>query len=89
VPVLLLISGGVDSTVAGAFLLKSLDPEQVYLLYIDTGLMRKAENEEVMRNPPGSGPATSRASMPRPNFWMRSAVSPTPNRSATSSGTCS
>ncbi len=49
-PVLLLISGGVDSTVAGAFLLKSLDPEQVYLLYIDTGLMRKAENEEVMRN---------------------------------------
>jgi GMP synthase (glutamine-hydrolysing) len=50
VPVLLLISGGVDSTVAGAFLLKSLDPEQVYLLYIDTGLMRKAENEEVMRN---------------------------------------
>jgi len=49
-PVLLLISGGVDSTVAGAFLLRSLDPEQVYLLYIDTGLMRKAENEEVMRN---------------------------------------
>lgn len=49
-PVLLLISGGVDSTVAGAFLLKSLDPEQVYLLYIDTGLMRKAENEEVMHN---------------------------------------
>ncbi len=49
-PVLLLISGGVDSTVAGAFLLKTLNPEQVYLLYIDTGLMRKAENEEVMRN---------------------------------------
>lgn len=49
-PVLLLISGGVDSTVAGAFLLKSVSPEQVYLLYIDTGLMRKAENEEVMRN---------------------------------------
>jgi len=40
----------VDSTVAGAFLLKTLNPEQVYLLYIDTGLMRKAENEEVMRN---------------------------------------
>ncbi|MCX8013248.1 MAG: glutamine-hydrolyzing GMP synthase, partial [Rectinema sp.] len=49
-PVLLLISGGVDSTVAGALLLETLDPEQVYLLYIDTGLMRKAENEEVMRN---------------------------------------
>ncbi|HEY9054184.1 MAG TPA: glutamine-hydrolyzing GMP synthase, partial [Rectinemataceae bacterium] len=49
-PVLLLISGGVDSTVAGAFLLKTLDPGQVYLLYIDTGLMRKEESEEVMRN---------------------------------------
>jgi len=49
-PALLLISGGVDSTVAGAFLLRVLGPEQVYLLYIDTGLMRKAESEEVMAN---------------------------------------
>ncbi len=49
-PALLLISGGVDSTVAGAFLLKTLDPAQVYLLYIDTGLMRKAESDEVMAN---------------------------------------
>ncbi len=49
-PVLLLISGGVDSTVTGAFLLRCLNPEQVYLLYIDTGLMRKAENKEVMLN---------------------------------------
>lgn len=49
-PVLLLISGGVDSTVAGAFLLEMLDPDQVYLLYIDTGLMRKAESDEVMKN---------------------------------------
>lgn len=49
-PCLLLISGGVDSTVAGAFLLKILDPKQVYLLYIDTGLMRKAESDEVMKN---------------------------------------
>jgi len=49
-PVLLLISGGVDSTVTGAFLLRCLNPEQVHLLYIDTGLMRKAENEEVMLN---------------------------------------
>jgi GMP synthase (glutamine-hydrolysing) len=46
-PVLLLISGGVDSTVAGALLLKTLDPEQVYLMYIDTGLMRKNETEGV------------------------------------------
>jgi GMP synthase (glutamine-hydrolysing) len=47
---LLLISGGVDSTVAGALLLKILPSEKVHLLYIDTGLMRKAESEEVMRN---------------------------------------
>ena len=47
---LLLISGGVDSTVAGAFLLTALPKERVHLLYIDTGLMRKAESEEVMRN---------------------------------------
>jgi GMP synthase (glutamine-hydrolysing) len=47
---LLLISGGVDSTVAGALLLKILPSERIHLLYIDTGLMRKAESEEVMRN---------------------------------------
>ena len=46
-PVLLLISGGVDSTVAGAALLKALDPEQVHLMYMDTGLMRKNETENV------------------------------------------
>jgi GMP synthase (glutamine-hydrolysing) len=49
-PVLLLISGGVDSTVVGAFLLKALDPAQVHLLYIDTGLMRKDESVEVERS---------------------------------------
>ena len=47
---LLLISGGVDSTVAGALLLKILPHDRVHLLYIDTGLMRKAESEEVMRS---------------------------------------
>ena len=48
-PVLLLISGGVDSTVAGALLLKMLNSDQVHLMYIDTGLMRKNETE-VVRN---------------------------------------
>ena len=47
-PVLLLISGGVDSTVAGAMLLKTLDPDQVHLLYVDTGLMRLHESDEVV-----------------------------------------
>jgi GMP synthase (glutamine-hydrolysing) len=46
-PVLLLISGGVDSTVAGALLLKTLDPAQVHLMYMDTGLMRKDETKTV------------------------------------------
>ncbi len=46
--VLLLISGGVDSTVVGALLLQCLDPERVHLLYVDTGLMRKNESREVM-----------------------------------------
>jgi GMP synthase (glutamine-hydrolysing) len=46
-PVLLLISGGVDSTVVGALLLKILDSEQVHLMYMDTGLMRKNETNYV------------------------------------------
>ncbi|MDR2489997.1 MAG: glutamine-hydrolyzing GMP synthase [Spirochaetaceae bacterium] len=45
--VLLLISGGVDSTVTAALLLKYLNPECIYLMYIDTGLMRKNETAEV------------------------------------------
>ncbi len=47
--VLLLISGGVDSTVVAALLLQALPPERVHLMYIDTGLMRKGETEEVKR----------------------------------------
>jgi GMP synthase (glutamine-hydrolysing) len=49
-PVLLLISGGVDSMVTGALLLSALGPEQIHLMYIDTGLMRKNETEFVKRN---------------------------------------
>ncbi|MCL2705054.1 MAG: glutamine-hydrolyzing GMP synthase [Spirochaetaceae bacterium] len=48
--VLLLISGGVDSTVVAALLLKSLNPEKVHLMYINTGLMRKNESTEVENN---------------------------------------
>ena len=46
-PALLLISGGVDSTVAGALLLRTLKSDQVHLMYMDTGLMRKGETETV------------------------------------------
>jgi GMP synthase (glutamine-hydrolysing) len=42
-PVLLLMSGGVDSTVLSSLLLKALDPEQVHLMYLDNGLMREDE----------------------------------------------
>jgi len=45
--VLLLISGGVDSTVAGGLLLSALDPDKIHLMYIDTGLMRKNETAQV------------------------------------------
>src|SRR6056297_556673 len=48
--VLLLISGGVDSTVVAGLLLKALPPEHIHLLHIDTGLMRKNESEEVIRD---------------------------------------
>ena len=48
--VLLLISGGVDSTVLGGLLLKALPPEKVHLMYIDTGMMRKDESAEVEKN---------------------------------------
>lgn len=47
--VLLLISGGVDSTVVAGTLLTLLPPEQVHLMYIDTGLMRLDETSKVTR----------------------------------------
>ncbi len=45
--VLLLISGGVDSSVVAGILLKSLPKENIFLMYIDTGLMRKNETLEI------------------------------------------
>ena len=45
--VFMLLSGGVDSTVAFALLNKALGRERVYGLHIDNGLMRKDESEEV------------------------------------------
>jgi GMP synthase (glutamine-hydrolysing) len=49
-PVVLLISGGVDSSVVAALLINSLAPSQVRLLYVDTGLMRLGETEEVIES---------------------------------------
>jgi len=67
-PVLLLISGGVDSTVAAALLLATLGPERLHLLYIDTGLMRKDESSEVMRTLGALGAAHVRQADAEPDF---------------------
>jgi GMP synthase (glutamine-hydrolysing) len=53
--IVLLISGGVDSCVVAALLLKSLPRDQIHLMYIDTGLMREGESEEVRESLAGLG----------------------------------
>ncbi|GLH10111.1 Protein of unknown function [Gryllus bimaculatus] len=45
--VLLLVSGGVDSTVCAALLHKALHQEQVIAVHIDNGFMRKGESQRV------------------------------------------
>eukprot|EP01112_Ceratiomyxa_fruticulosa_P005151 TRINITY_DN1573_c0_g1_i4.p1 TRINITY_DN1573_c0_g1~~TRINITY_DN1573_c0_g1_i4.p1 ORF type:complete len:668 (+),score=127.64 TRINITY_DN1573_c0_g1_i4:1436-3439(+) len=45
--VLVLVSGGVDSTVCAALLSKALDPKKIYALHIDNGFMRKEESANV------------------------------------------
>ncbi len=45
--VFLMVSGGVDSTVAFALLEKALGPERVYGLFVDTGFMRFKERVEI------------------------------------------
>ncbi len=46
--VFLLASGGVDSTVCARLLGEVLGPDQLHLLHIDNGLMRKAESRQVL-----------------------------------------
>lgn len=48
--VLVLVSGGVDSAVSAALLLRALDPENVYAIHIDHGLMRKNESDIICEN---------------------------------------
>jgi GMP synthase (glutamine-hydrolysing) len=47
-PVFLLASGGIDSTVCAVLLGQAVGPENVHLLHIDNGLMRKFESEWVL-----------------------------------------
>ncbi len=53
--VFLLVSGGVDSTVAFLLLDKALGQEKVYGLYVDTGFMRLGESAEVESSLKGIG----------------------------------
>lgn len=53
--VFMLVSGGVDSTVAFVLLTRALGPERVYGLFVDTGLLRMNEREEVEKSLRGIG----------------------------------
>ena len=53
--VFMLVSGGVDSTVAFTLLNRVLGPERVHGLFIDTGLMRKGEVAAVQKSLSGLG----------------------------------
>lgn len=46
--VYVLVSGGVDSSVTAAWLLKALGPDQVYGVHIDSGFMRHNESDGVI-----------------------------------------
>ncbi|MEB3299662.1 MAG: glutamine-hydrolyzing GMP synthase [Candidatus Sericytochromatia bacterium] len=48
-PVLVLVSGGIDSTVVAALLARALPPAQVVAVHVDSGLMRKDESAQVMK----------------------------------------
>jgi GMP synthase (glutamine-hydrolysing) len=48
--VFFLVSGGVDSTVAFVLCAKALPKDRILGLYVDTGLMRKQETEELEAN---------------------------------------
>ncbi len=46
-PVLVLVSGGVDSAVSAVLLLEALGPERVFAVHVDHGLMRKDESDRI------------------------------------------
>jgi GMP synthase (glutamine-hydrolysing) len=48
--VIVLVSGGVDSAVTAALLVKALEPGQVHAIHVDHGLMRKDESDLVCEN---------------------------------------
>lgn len=44
------VSGGIDSTVMAKFLYEALDPKDLILVFIDNGLLRAEEADEVVKN---------------------------------------
>lgn len=48
--VIVLVSGGVDSAVTAALLVRALRPDQVYGIHIDHGMMRKDESDRICAN---------------------------------------
>ena len=48
--IVVLVSGGVDSAVTAALLVKALNPENIYAIHIDSGFMRKNESDIICEN---------------------------------------
>lgn len=48
--IIVLVSGGVDSAVTAALLLKALNPENIYAIHVDSGFMRKNESDVICEN---------------------------------------
>ncbi len=53
--VFLLVSGGVDSLVTLALLIRALGPDRVHSLHVDTGFMRLGESDQIMEFLAGLG----------------------------------
>lgn len=48
--IIVLVSGGVDSAVTAALLVKALPADNIYAIHIDSGFMRKNESDRVCEN---------------------------------------
>jgi GMP synthase (glutamine-hydrolysing) len=85
---LLGLSGGVDSSVVAALLHRAIG-DQLTCVFVDNGLLRHHEGDQVMQVFARNLGVKVIRSMPRRVFWMPSPASPTPRPSARSSAGCS
>ena len=67
--VFMLVSGGVDSTVAYALLAKALGEDRVYAMYVDTGFMRKDETAHIKKSLASIGIKNLHTEMAGPKFF--------------------